>query len=83
MPIEVCVIGLDEVSTVVPVMKMFQPPCAGGSFLARRDTTEPQSIAWTSSFRKPALRSCWIITRLAGLMYWWSVACRIVIGSPL
>src|SRR5436190_11143504 len=69
MPIEVCVIGLDEVRTVVPVMKMFQPPCAGGSFLARRETTEPQSIDCTSSLRKGALRSCWISTRLAGVMY--------------
>ena len=35
---------------------MFQPPCAGGSFLARRDTTEPQSIDWTSTLM-PASRT--------------------------
>ena len=60
--------SVEAPSAEVPVMKMFQPPWAGGSFLVRRETTVPQSIAWTSSLRKPAFRICWIITRLAGLM---------------
>src|SRR3546814_1044912 len=54
MPSATWVIGEDELSTVVPVMKMFQPPSDGFSFLARRDTTVPQSIPCTSRFRKPA-----------------------------
>ena len=64
------------------VTKMFQPPCAGGSFLARRVTTEPQSIDWTSTLR-PASRIAWISTCVAGVMVLWSVAARMVIGSPL
>ena len=45
----------------VVVTKMFQPPWAGGSFFARRETTVPQSIDWTSRLR-PALRIAWIST---------------------
>ena len=61
---------------------MFQPPCAGGSFLARRETTEPQSIDCTSTLM-PASRIAWISTWVAGVMVLWSVAARTVIGSPL
>jgi hypothetical protein len=43
-PIQVCSTGLAEPTPPEVVTKMFQPPCAGGSFLARRVTTVPQSI---------------------------------------
>jgi hypothetical protein len=75
-------IGLAPLVPEDVVTKMFQPPCAGGSFFARRCTTEPQSIAWMSRF-SPASRIAWIITCVSGLMVTWSVACRMVIGSPL
>ena len=37
------------------VQKTFQPPCAGGSFLARRCTSVPQSITCASTL-KPIFR---------------------------
>ena len=81
-PIQVCSTGLDEPTPPVVVTKMFQPPCAGGSFLARRETTEPQSIDWASTLR-PASRIAWISTWVAGVMVLWSVVASTVIGSPL
>ena len=39
-----------------PVKNTFQPPLSGGSFLARRATTEPQSITCSSRFM-PILRN--------------------------
>jgi len=64
------------------VTKMFQPPWAGGSFLERRETTEPQSMACASTL-SPASRMAWINTWVAGVMVTWSVAASTVIGSPL
>ena len=81
-PIQVCSTGLAEPTPPVVVTKMFQPPCAGGSFLARRETTEPQSIDWASTLM-PASRIAWISTCVAGVMVLWSVAASTVIGSPL
>ena len=82
-PIQVCSTGLAEPTPPEVVTKMFQPPCAGGSFLARRvTTTEPQSIDCTSTLR-PASRIAWISTCVAGVMVLWSVAASTVIGSPL
>src|SRR5262245_52044302 len=81
-PIQVCSTGFDEPTPPEVVTKMFQPPWDGGSFLARRDTTEPQSIDWTSTLI-PASRIAWISTWVAGVMVLWSVAARMVMGSPL
>ena len=81
-PIQVCSTGLAEPTPPEVVTKMFQPPCAGGSFLARRDTTEPQSIDWASTLM-PASRIAWISTCVAGVMVLWSVVASTVIGSPL
>ena len=81
-PIHECSTGLLAPTVPIVVTKMFHPPCAGGSFLARRETTEPQSIDWTSRLR-PASRIAWISTCVAGVIVLWSVAARIVIGSPL
>src|ERR671925_1686475 len=39
------------------VWKMFQPPCAGGSFFARRDTIVDQSIACKSTLAPRERRS--------------------------
>ena len=64
------------------VVKMFQPPWSGGALLARRVTTLPQSIDWTSTLM-PASRIAWISTWVAGVMVLWSVAASTVIGSPL
>ena len=81
-PIQVCSTGLAEPTPPEVVTKMFQPPCAGGSRLARRDTTEPQSIDCTSTL-SPAWRIASINTCVAGVMVLWSVAANTVIGSPL
>src|SRR5262249_61241963 len=48
--------GLTMSKAVVQVWKMFQPPWAGGSFLARRATMVDQSIAWMSTLAPSFLR---------------------------
>ena len=60
---------------------MFQPPCAGGSFFARRETTVFQSIACRSTL-KPAWRSSCAATSGSFWMAARSVGFRITIGVP-
>jgi hypothetical protein len=80
-PIAALVSGLQTSGASHAVRKMFQPPCAGGSFYARRVTTVFQSIACRSTL-KPAWRSScaatsgsfWIAARSVGL--------RITTGVP-
>ncbi len=57
------------------VKNMFQPPCAGGSFFARRVTTVFQSIACRSTLKPACRSSCaatsgsfWIAARSVGFM---------------
>src|SRR5215468_11108581 len=55
--------GLTMSKAVVEVWKMFQPPCAGGSFLARRATMVDQSMAWMSTLAPIFLRFCLAFSR--------------------
>ena len=64
------------------VWKMFQPPWAGGSFLARRALSVPQSIACRSTLM-PICFSFSAVTSACACAYGASAGSRITIGSPL
>ena len=57
------------------VTKMFQPPCAGGSFLARRETHRAP-VHRLHVDVEPGLAHAWISTWVAGVMVSWSVAAQ-------
>src|SRR6202012_4888721 len=57
----VLAIGFDASDELKLVKNMFQPPSLGGFWLARRDTTDCQSVACRSTL-KPASRSNWAAT---------------------
>ena len=63
------------------VMKAFQPPLSGGSFLALRATRVCQSIDCMSTL-KPAASSCALATGAMLVMTAISVACISTIGVP-
>src|SRR5688572_28158170 len=72
----------DTVSNNVDqVWKMFQPPCGGGSFFARRATIVDQSIAWRSALA-PIERSISTVTSAGACAYGESVGSRTTMGRP-
>ncbi len=48
--VEGLVSGLASCAPLALVWNRFQPPCDGGSFLARRAATLPQSVSCMSTF---------------------------------
>src|SRR5688572_9473295 len=63
------------------VWKMFQPPCAGGSFFARRETIVDQSMAWRSTLA-PMERRTSAVTSAGPWAYGESVGSMTTIGRP-
>src|SRR5215831_7132250 len=73
--------GLTMSKAVVQVWKMFQPPWAGGSFLARRATMVDQSMAWMSTLAPIFLRFS-AVTRAGACAKGESVGSRMTMGLP-
>src|SRR5262245_20234872 len=74
--------GVMRSNDVPHVWKMFQPPCAGGSFLATRETMVDQSMACRSTLA-PSDRSTSAVTRADPCANGVSVGSMTTIGRPL
>ena len=74
--------GLSRSPPIHQVGNMFQPPCSIGSFLARREVTEDQSIAWMSAFM-PISRQALPTTSAKADEIGISVGCMMTVFSPL
>src|SRR5439155_25756468 len=73
--------GVITSNEVAQVWKMFQPPWAGGSFFARRETIVDQSMACRSGFAPIFFKSS-VVTSAGAWAYGESVGSRTVMGRP-